>query len=240
METKEAQELYQKIFPPKEILEKSNANIKKTKEELEKLGQPKANPQIIKEYLETKEIEELSQKIPSIRPNIVNELKSKLENLISNRNLIPVSNEIFSILKESIQEKEKIDQNKKNLENLLSNSSNLEKFDKEIKIMKECENRVKNWVESISSSPSSSSSSSSNNENSNQGSGITKISENQKKELENLVSIRNQKREEEGELEMLSTHFLTEFSHSFMDLISLSNLSKLLELLKRFSRFFLF
>ena len=47
------------IFPPKEILEKANANINKTYEEWKKLGKPKANPQIIKEYLETKEAEEL-------------------------------------------------------------------------------------------------------------------------------------------------------------------------------------
>ena len=51
------------IFPPKEILEKANANINKTLEEWKKLGQPKANPQIIKEYLETKEAQELYQKI---------------------------------------------------------------------------------------------------------------------------------------------------------------------------------
>ena len=37
------------IFPPKEILEKAKANIDKILEEWEKLGKPKANPQIIKE-----------------------------------------------------------------------------------------------------------------------------------------------------------------------------------------------
>ena len=43
------------IFPPKEILEKANANFNKTAEAWEKLGRPKANPEIIKKYLETKE-----------------------------------------------------------------------------------------------------------------------------------------------------------------------------------------
>ena len=50
------------VFPPKEILEKANANIEKTRKEWGKLGEPKANPQIIFKYLETKEAQELYQK----------------------------------------------------------------------------------------------------------------------------------------------------------------------------------
>ena len=46
-------------FPPKEIMEKANANIDKTEEEWRKLVQPRANPKIIRQYLGTKEAEDL-------------------------------------------------------------------------------------------------------------------------------------------------------------------------------------